>query len=207
MCEHTEQQENSKSGTLQERYQSQGSSVFQLSYLFVIESIRVVTLTNSNHPTRPLTPPEPGATSTRSTAWPHRVPVTHPGRPAHARPPTERPCWTRSVAMRPLAQPSRPNLVTTLQLPCAGDACEGAPDTCPAPAAGAYPLEPRPRRALSLHCPRASATHLETGHTREQASSIWPPLHRPSVCASLEPAHMLPAALAPAQRLQWCALS
>ena len=60
--------------------------------------------------------------------------------PAPARPITERPCRTRSTAMRLPGARHGPNLTTTPRDPSVVLACEGAPGTRPAPAASAYPL-------------------------------------------------------------------
>ena len=175
---HTEQ-ENSKSGTLQERYQSQGSSVFQLSYLFVIESIRVVTAYQFE-------PPYSTTHTARARGHlhsQHRVAaprhLKHPGRPAHARPPTERPCWTRSVAMRPWPSPSQSQPRDDSTGPICGARVRGGSRHTPRPRHGCVTLEPQLGWAPGRHCPRASATHHMPGNTREHASSAWQAQHRP----------------------------
>ena len=105
--------------------------------------------------------------------------LTHPGRPAHARPPTERPCWTRSVAMRPWPSPSQSQPRDDSTGPICGARVRGGSRHTPRPRHGCVTLEPQLGWAPGRHCPRASATHHMPGNTREHASSTWQAQHRP----------------------------
>ena len=173
-----------------------------VSSRFVIELIRVdrssLGTTPLDHSHRPSPGPPPLAAPRGRTA----SPFTHPGRPAHARPPTERPCWTRSVAMRPWPSPSQSQPCDDSTGPICGARVRGGSRPMPSPRRSCVTLEPQQRRVLGLHSTHAPQARQ---HAREHASSNWLPCTTsctaPSVRRALEPTITSPAVPAFAQRL------
>ena len=155
---------------------------------------------------------QPRVRSQRTASWPPRVlpPMAQPSPTRLAPPPHDHRLRdpARHARWRCGCPPARhsPNLTTTAQDPSVQAACEGAPGPCTAPAASAYPLEPRSRwatahpHALCTSKPREShprpATTRTTQATRipQHASSTWPPEHCPTrthICSRL--LHLLSA--------------